>query len=95
MLRLASGGASVGARQAQIVSLVRDERRGVAASINAASFQIPQSAGPGIAGPLIAAGFFVTPFCVAAALQLVYVAGYDRLFGRYDRAADERVTSAS
>lgn len=90
MLRLASGGASVGARQAQIVSLVRDERRGHAASINAASFQIPQSAGPGIAGPLIAAGFFVTPFCVAAALQLIYVAGYDRLFGRYDRVADIR-----
>src|SRR5579863_127586 len=85
MLRLASGGASVGARQAQIVSLVRDERRGLAASVNAASFQVPQSAGPAIAGPLIAAGLFVTPFCLAAALQLVYVIGYDRLFGRYDR----------
>jgi MFS family permease len=85
MLRLASGGASVGARQAQIVTLVRDERRGLAASVNAASFQVPQSAGPGIAGPMIAAGLFVTPFCLAAALQFVYVLGYDRLFGRYDR----------
>ena len=85
MLRLASGGASVGARQAQVVTLVRDERRGLAASVNAASFQIPQSAGPGIAGPLIAAGLFVTPFCLAAALQFVYVLGYDRLFSRYDR----------
>lgn len=85
MLRLASGGASVGARQAQIVSLVRDERRGLAASVNAASFQVPQSAGPGIAGPLIASGLFVTPFCLAAVLQLVYVVGYDRLFSRYDR----------
>jgi len=94
MFRLASGGASVGARQAQIVSLVRDERRGVATSINAASFQIPQSAGPGIAGPLIAAGWFVTPFCLAAALQLVYVVGYDRLFGRYDRLADAKSVNA-
>ncbi len=85
MLRLAAGGASVGARQAQIVSLIRDERRGLAASVNAASFQVPQSAGPGIAGPLIAAGFFVTPFCLAAALQLIYVVGYDRVFARYDR----------
>ena len=85
MLRLASGGAAVGARQAQIVSLVRDERRGLAASVNAASFQLPQSAGPVIAGPLIAAGFFVAPFCLAAALQLVYVVGYDRVFSRYDR----------
>ena len=89
MLRLASGGASVGARQAQIVSLVRDERRGLAASVNAASFQIPQSAGPGVAGPLIAAGWFVTPFCLAAALQAAYVLGYDRMFGRYDRRADK------
>jgi MFS family permease len=85
MLRLAAGGASVGARQAQIVSLIRDERRGLAASVNAATFQVPQSAGPGIAGPLIAAGFFVTPFCLAAVLQLIYVVGYDRVFARYDR----------
>ncbi|MGE5624726.1 MAG: MFS transporter [Bacillota bacterium] len=91
MLRLASGGASVGARQAQIVSLVRDERRGLASSINAASFQVPQSAGPAIAGPLIAAGFFVAPFCLAAALQLAYVVGYDRMFGRYDRKTLSRV----
>jgi len=94
MCRLASGGASVGARQAQIVSLVRDERRGVAASVNAASFQIPQSAGPGIAGPLIAAGWFVTPFCLAAVLQAAYVLGYDRMFGRYDRRADKRAFNA-
>ncbi|HEY3860200.1 MAG TPA: MFS transporter [Gammaproteobacteria bacterium] len=90
MLRLASGGASVGARQAQIATLVRDERRGLAASVNAASFQIPQSAGPGVAGPLIAAGWFVTPFCLAAALQAIYVLGYDRMFGRYDRRADAK-----
>ena len=90
MCRLASGGASVGARQAQIVSLVRDERRGVAASINAASFQVPQSVGPGIAGPLISAGWFVTPFFLAAALQAAYVVGYHRMFGRYDRRADKR-----
>ncbi|HEV7165004.1 MAG TPA: MFS transporter [Gammaproteobacteria bacterium] len=90
MLRLAAGGASVGARQAQIVSLMRDQRRGLATSVNAASFQVPQSVGPGIAGPLIAAGFFVTPFCMSAALQLIYVVGYDRLFGRYDRPSSLR-----
>lgn len=95
MLRLASGGAAVGARQAQIVSLVRDERRGLAASINAASFQLPQSAGPAIAGPLIAAGFFLAPFCLAAALQLVYVVGYDRVFSRYDRVTRQTRRSAA
>ena len=90
MLRLAAGGASVGARQAQIVSLMRDQRRGLATSVNAASFQVPQSVGPGIAGPLIAAGFFITPFCMSALLQLIYVVGYDRLFGRYDRPSSLR-----
>lgn len=86
MLRLASSGASLGARQAQIVSLVRDERRGLAASVNAASFQVPQSLGPGAAGPMIAAGMFLTPFYLAAALQIIYVIGYGRVFKRYERA---------
>ena len=83
MLRLATSGASVGARQAQVMVLVRDERRGLAASVNAASFQVPQSVGPGIAGPMIAAGMFLTPFYVAAALQVLYVVGYHRVFRRY------------
>lgn len=85
MLRLASSGASLGARQAQVVSLVRDERRGLAASVNSASFQVPQSIGPGVAGPMIAAGMFLTPFYVAAALQVFYVVGYGRVFRRYER----------
>jgi len=85
MLRLASSGASLGARQAQVVSLIRDERRGLAASVNAASFQVPQSIGPGIAGPMIAAGMFLTPFYIAAGLQLLYVIGYGRVFRRHER----------
>lgn len=89
ILRLTFSGASLGARQAQVVSLVRDERRGLATSVNAASFQVPQSIGPGIAGPMIAAGMFLTPFYVAAVLQVVYVIGYGRVFRRY-----ERITSA-
>ncbi|MDE2139036.1 MAG: MFS transporter [Gammaproteobacteria bacterium] len=86
MLRLATSGASVGARQAQVMVLVRDERRGLAASVNAASFQVPQSIGPGVAGPMIAAGMFLTPFYVAAALQVLYVIGYGRVFRRYAHA---------
>ncbi len=84
MLRLASSGASLGARQAQVVSLMRDERRGLAVSVNAASFQVPQSIGPGIAGPMIAAGMFLTPFYIAAGLQLLYVIGYERVFRRHE-----------
>ncbi|HKV95992.1 MAG TPA: MFS transporter [Gammaproteobacteria bacterium] len=86
MFRLATSGASVGARQAQVMVLVRDERRGLAASVNAASFQVPQSIGPGVAGPMIAAGMFLTPFYVAAALQVLYVIGYGRVFRRYAHA---------
>lgn len=86
MFRLATSGASVGARQAQVMVLVRDERRGLAASVNAASFQVPQSVGPGIAGPMIAAGMFLTPFYMAAALQVLYVVGYGRVFRRYAHA---------
>ncbi|MGH8398168.1 MAG: MFS transporter [Gammaproteobacteria bacterium] len=87
MLRLATSGASVGARQAQVMVLVRDQRRGLAASVNAASFQVPQSIGPGIAGPMISAGMFLTPFYVAAALQVLYVIGYGRVFRRYEHVS--------
>ncbi|MBU6421550.1 MAG: MFS transporter [Gammaproteobacteria bacterium] len=89
MLRLATSGASVGARQAQVMVLVRDERRGLAASVNAASFQVPQSVGPGIAGPMIAAGMFLLPFYVAAGLQVLYVVGYGRVFRRYAHAGSQ------
>lgn len=90
ILRLTASGASLGARQAQVVSLIRDERRGLAASVNAASFQVPQSIGPGLAGPMIAAGMFLAPFYVAAVLQVVYVVGYGRVFRRYEYAAGNR-----
>jgi predicted MFS family arabinose efflux permease len=82
---MAANGASFGARQAQIISLVRHERRAFASSINAASFQIPQSLGPALAGPMIAAGFFSPPFYVAALLQMAYILGYRRVFKRFTR----------
>jgi MFS family permease len=84
LVRLATGGGSVGARQAQIISLVGDERRGFATSLNTAAFQFPQSIGPAIAGGLLDAGFFAAPFYIAAALQVVYVVAYGRIFGDYE-----------
>ena len=85
LLRLAFSGASLGARQAQVISLVGDSRRGQATSLNAASFQVPQSVGPSIAAPLIAAGWFLTPIFAGAILQAAYVAGYGVVFGRWER----------
>lgn len=71
---------SVGARQAVVASLVDDERRGFASSLNATSFQFPQALGPALAGTLIEQGFLILPFYLAFVFQLVYVVGYWRTF---------------
>lgn len=84
-LRMASNGASAGSRQAQVINLVRHQRRAQASSINAASFQLPQALGPALAGPLIAADLFATPFYLAALLQVAYIVGYRRVFRRFLR----------
>lgn len=76
--------APAGAQQAIIVGLVRDERRGLAVSLNAVSFQLPRSVGPGIAGYFLDAGFFSLPFVIAASLQVVYLAMYKRTFREYE-----------
>jgi MFS family permease len=80
VLRSALGRGSLGARQALVVSLVEDERRGLAVSVNAASFQLPQAVGPTVAGSLIGAGHLALPFYLGALLQAVYLVGYARLF---------------
>lgn len=85
-LRSALNRGSVGARQALVVSLVGDQRRGFAVSLNAASFQYAQAAGPALAGALIDVGYLMTPFFLAAVLQTVYVGGYWWAFRNHDPA---------
>ncbi|HET8553135.1 MAG TPA: MFS transporter [Gammaproteobacteria bacterium] len=94
LVRVASSGGSLGARWAQVVSLVGDERRGLATSANAASFQIPQAIGPAIAGTLIGAGWFAIPFYAGAVLQSVYVVAYGRVFGRWEKEEAARSTES-
>jgi MFS family permease len=77
---------TVGARQALVISAVRDERRGLAASLNALSMQLPMSVGPAVAGILIGAGWLAAPFYAAAALQAMYVFFYGRVFAPVERA---------
>ncbi|MDA8241606.1 MAG: MFS transporter [Nitrospiraceae bacterium] len=89
LLRSVFNRGSVGARQALVVGLVRNERRGLAASLNAVSMQIPQSAGPGIAGFLLDAGQFALPFYVAGLLQGIYLVGYGRTFRNYNLLQDD------
>lgn len=75
---------SAGARQAFGVGLVRDQRKGLASSLNGLSMRLPSAVGPAIAGWLMAGGALNLPFYAAAALQLLYVALFGPVLGRYE-----------
>lgn len=92
-LRSALNRGSGGARQALVVSLVSDARRGLAVSLNTASFQYAQGIGPAIAGVLLDAGAMMAPFFAAAGLQLLYVIGYWFAFRRHDPSREEVAVS--
>lgn len=77
VLRGAFNRGTAGARQAVGLALVGPARRGLAASLNSASMQIPRSFGPIIGGVLLDADFLVLPLLLAALLQ----AGYLTLYG--------------
>jgi len=47
--------------------------------------QLPTSIGPTFAGTMIGAGWFITPFLVAATLQGLYLLLYGRAFGPLER----------
>ena len=87
LLRSALNRGTTGARQALVVSVVRDERRGFAASMNALSMQVPTSLGPTVAGAMIGSGWFIAPFYIAAALQGLYVFLYSRTFAPFEQSA--------
>ncbi len=88
LLRSAFNRGSVGARQALTVSLVRDERRGLATSLNAVSMQVPQSIGPSIAGFLFNAGRLELPFFAGALFQGIYLALYGWFFRNQNKPVD-------
>lgn len=87
-LRAGCNQGTAGARQAVAANLTRAERRGLAASVQSLSLQIPRAAGPVLGGWLIHMGQFVTPFLIAAALQVVYLFLYWRFFAGFDRRAE-------
>jgi MFS family permease len=91
LLRSALNRGSAGARQALAVGLVRDERRGLATSLNAVSFQLPQSLGPSIAGYLLDASEFTLPFYMAAVFQAIYLVAYQYAFRDYEPAGEHPV----
>ncbi|MDE2626770.1 MAG: MFS transporter [Burkholderiales bacterium] len=87
-LRAAFNQGTAGARQVVAAGLTRAERRGLAASVQSLSLQIPRAAGPVLGGALIHAGFFITPFLFAAALQALYLVLYRHFFSSLDSADD-------
>jgi MFS family permease len=84
LLRSAFNRGTAGSRQALTIGLVREQRRGLATSLNAVSNQVPQSVGPSVAGILLDVGQFTLPFYIAAVFQGVYLVAYNRLFRSYD-----------
>jgi MFS family permease len=86
-LRAAFNRGTAGARQVVAAELTRAERRGLAASVQSLSLQIPRAAGPILGGWLIHGGRFVLPFLIATALQGIHLALYKRYFGALDQLA--------
>jgi len=94
VLRSVFNRGSAGARQAFGVGLVRDERKGLASSLNGLSMRLPSAVGPAIAGWLMEGGSLDLPFYLAAGLQLLYVVLFGTVLGRYDRPAGAAAAAA-
>ncbi|MCL6562222.1 MAG: MFS transporter [Firmicutes bacterium] len=75
----------MGARQTVSISLVRDDRRGLAASLNTASVQVFSSVGPTITGYLLDVGDLNLPFWISGLFQVAYVTVYRRFFTALDQ----------
>lgn len=80
---------TTGARQAVALNLVRGHRRGLAASVNAFSIQVPRGVAPAIAGVLFSDDALTVPFLLAAAFQAAYLALYPRVFAKHDPSRKE------
>ncbi|MDE2490082.1 MAG: MFS transporter [Elusimicrobia bacterium] len=85
-LRAGFNQGTAGVRQALAVGLSR-ERRGLAASLQSVSIQLPRALGPLIAGFLLHAGHLRAPFFAAAGFQAAYLVLYARFFRSYGRPA--------
>lgn len=79
---------TAGVRQAFGVGLVRDERKGLASSLNGLSMRLPSAIGPAITGWLIDNGSLDLPFYLAAGLQLLYLVLFGTLMRPYASAPE-------
>ena len=83
-LRAAFNRGSAGARQAVGVKLVGPAHRGLAASLNAISMQVPRAVGPVVGGVLLETNLLALPMLIAAALQAAYLTLYGITFRELD-----------
>ena len=84
VLRAACNRGTAGARQAVGLKLVGSGRRGLAASLNAISMQVPRALGPLLGGVLLESNLLALPFLLAAGLQAIYLALYGWAFRAVD-----------
>lgn len=80
-LRSACNRGTTAARQVVAAGLTRAGRRGLAASVQSLSSQLPRAAGPVLGGWLIHRGEFVAPFLLTAVMQALYLLLYRQFFG--------------
>ncbi|MDR7926579.1 MFS transporter [Acidithiobacillus thiooxidans] len=80
VLRATFNQGSLGSRQSLFLSLVPQQHRGLAATFNSVSIQIPRAIGPSIAGSLMQMGLLSAPFFIAAGFQGLYILLYGRFF---------------
>lgn len=84
VLRAACNQGTSGARQAVGLRLVGSGRRGLAASLNASSMQVPRAFGPVLGGILLETNMLALPLLLAASLQAVYLGLYTAAFRRIE-----------
>jgi MFS family permease len=80
-VRSAFNRGTIGVRQALVVGLTDEGRRGLAATVNNVSVMVPRAIGPALSGLMLARGWLIAPFVVAGVFQGAYLLAYRGFFG--------------
>jgi MFS family permease len=85
-VRAAFNQGTLGVRQSLAMGLTHPGRRGLAATVNNISLQVPRAIGPAMAGLMLHRGWLTAPFLAAGAFQLAFLLVYHRFFGAIEAA---------
>ena len=85
-VRSAFNRGTIGVRQALVVGLTDEGRRGLAATVNNVSVMVPRAIGPALSGLMLARGWLIAPFLVAGVFQGAYLLAYRGFFGGIEAA---------